>query len=134
MKKIIAILLALAVVSGASAQRHVGGVRGGYRGGGTRVIVSAGGFYPFGAYYGFGMPYGFGYGYPYGYPYGGGYGYRPSKLDLQIEDIKHDYADKIASARADDGLTRKERRNEVKALKRERDNTILQAKKDYYKR
>ncbi|MDR6337847.1 hypothetical protein HNQ91_000869 [Filimonas zeae] len=131
MKKILAILLALAMVSGVSAQRHGGGFRGGYRGGGTRVIVSAGGFYPFGAYYGFGMP--FGYGYPYGYPYGG-YTQRPSKLDLQIEDIKHDYADKIASARADDGLSRKERRNEVKALKRERDNTILQAKKSYYKR
>lgn len=131
MKKILAILLTLAMVSGVSAQRHGGGFRGGY-GGGTRVIVSAGAYYPFGAYYGFGMP--FGYGYLYGYPYGGGYAYRPSKLDFQIADIKHDYADKIASARADDGLTRKERRNEVKALKRERDNTILQAKKNYYKR
>lgn len=131
MKKIIAILLAFAMVSGASAQRHGGGIGGGYRGGGTRVIVSAGGFYPFGAYYGFGMPYG--YGYPYGYPYGN-YNYRPSRLDMQIEDIKHDYADKIASARADTDLTRKERRSQVKSLKRERDNTIFQAKKNYYKR
>lgn len=129
MKKILAILLTLAMVSGVSAQRHGGGIRGGY-GGGTRVIVSAGGFYPFGAYYGFGMP--FGYGYPYGNPYG--YSYRPSRLDMQIEDIKHDYDDKIASARADDSLSRKERRNEVKALKRERDNTIFQAKKNYYKK
>ncbi|BAV05189.1 hypothetical protein [Filimonas lacunae] len=132
MKKILIIMLTLGIVSGASAQRHGGGgIRGGY-GGGTRVIVSAGGYYPFGAYYGFGMPWGYGW----GYPYGNGYGtaYRPSRLDMQIEDIKHDYSDKIASARMDQGLTRKEKRYQVKALKRERDNTIFEAKKNYYKK
>lgn len=72
----------------------------------------------------------------YGYPpyYGYGYSARPSKLDLQIQDIRNDYKDRIWSARHDDSLSRKARRQKVHELKHERDQEILQAKKDYYKR
>jgi hypothetical protein len=93
---------------------------------------------------GVGLGYGYGY-YPYApywynpwyaYPPGYGYGYRsrPTKLDLQIQDINNDYKDKIWSARHDESLSRKQRRQEVHDLKHQRDNEILQAKKDYYKR
>ena len=93
---------------------------------------------------GVGLGYGYGY-YPYSpywynpwyaYPPGYGYGYRsrPTKLDLQIQDINNDYKDKIWSARHDESLSRKQRRQEVHDLKHQRDNDILQAKKDYYKR
>ena len=131
MKRIVMIMLSFGLISGAFAQHRLGG--GYYRGGGTRVIVSAGAYYPFYNGFGFGVP--FGYGGYYGYPsYGGGYGYRPSKLDLQIEDIKHDYQEKISAARDDDSLNGKERRSEVRSLKKERDDAITQAKRDYYKR
>jgi hypothetical protein len=72
----------------------------------------------------------------YAYPPGYGYGYRqrPTKLDMEIEDIQLDYKDRIWSARHDESLSRKERRQKVHDLKQERDNEILQAKKDYYKR
>lgn len=93
-----------------------------------------------------GVGLGYGYGYSpyapywynpwYAYPPGYGYGYRsrPTKLDLQIQDINNDYKDKIWSARHDESLSHKQRRQEVHDLKHQRDNDILQAKKDYYKR
>jgi hypothetical protein len=72
----------------------------------------------------------------YAYPPGYGYGYRqrPTKLDLEIQDIQLDYKDRIWSARHDESISRKERRQKVHDLKHERDNEVLQAKKDYYKR
>lgn len=128
MKKLLIVLfLAVGLISGASAQRgHV------YSHGGVyvrpRVIVGVGAYAPFYPY-----GYGFGFGYPF-YPYSAyGYGYRPSKLDLQIEDIKNDYADKIWSVKEDQSLTRKERRQKVHELKKERDQEIIDTKKNYYK-
>jgi len=70
----------------------------------------------------------------YAYPPGYMYPSRPSKLDLEIQDIQNDYKDRIWSARHDESLSRRERRQKVHELKTERDNEILQAKKDYYKR
>jgi hypothetical protein len=138
MKKIFIILLSLGLVIGASAQRHGGGsYHGGggyYRGGGSRVVISGGAYLPL--YYGMGSPY-YGFGYGFGYPppyYNNGYGYRPSKLDLQIEDLKHEYQQKIDAARDDDSISGKERRAAVRDLKRERDDAITQAKRDFYKR
>jgi hypothetical protein len=69
---------------------------------------------------------------PYGYGYG--YGARPSKLDLEIQDIRNDYKDRIWSARHDESLSRKQRRQKVHDLKYQRDQEILQTKKDYYKK
>jgi hypothetical protein len=93
------------------------------------VAVSiGGGFGPFYPYY---SPF---YGYPY-YPYGPTYGYmaRPSRLELQIQDIRTDYRDKIWSARHDKSLTRDERKKTVHSLKTERDQAIIDAQKNYYK-
>jgi len=87
-----------------------------------------------------GMGYGFGYSpffNPYYGPYGyGGFGYsaRPSRLDLQIQDIQIDYADRIKSVRMDKSVPGKERRHRIRALKYQRDKAIVDAKKDYYYR
>jgi hypothetical protein len=125
MKKLMVMVVALGLAFGASAQRGHG------FGGGGRVIVA-------GPRVGIGFGYSpfyspFGY-YPYGYPYGYRNGYsRPSKLQVQITDIKNDYGDKIWSAKHDTNLSRKERRNEVHQLKVERDQAINDAKRNYYK-
>ncbi len=57
---------------------------------------------------------------------------RPSKLDLQIEDIKNDYNDKIWSVRHNGNLSGKERRKQIRELKHECDDAVTQAKKNYY--
>ena len=120
MKKLLIVMISLALVGTASAQH--------FRGGGVYYrppVVVTGGFYP---YYGFGFnPF-----FPY-YPYGSQYYNRPSKLDMQIEDIKHDYEDKIKSAKSDTSLTRKERRQKVHDLRAQRDDEIYDLKRNYYK-
>lgn len=130
MKKLIVVLMALGLAFGASAQRGKAPVRVPAQ----RVVV-VGGYSPFFGYgRGFYRPYGFGYS-PFGYdPYG--YGYRdrrPSKLDLEIEDIQNDYKDRIASVRTDDELSRKEKRSKIQELKYLREKEIIDAKKTYYK-
>jgi hypothetical protein len=149
MKKLVIMMLSIALVSGVSAQRHGGG---GFHSGGSyrpvyvaRPAIGYGLGYGYGYGYGLGLGLGFGYGYPfYGYPfygippYGYGYGYgsggRQSNLTNQIESIKSDYADKIYSARNSTELNGKERRAEVKKLKQERDETIDNLRNNYYKR
>jgi len=124
MKRLLVIsVLSLAVVFGAFAQRfiHGGGVT--YYSA-PRVVVGGGwGFYaPLYPYWAYPYP-------PYGYGY-----YRPmSKLDMQVQDIRHDYSEKIASVKQDKSLTGKQRRQQVRALKHERDNAIDDAKRNYYK-
>ena len=123
---IIAAFLALTVgvVSAApGGPRSHGG--GGYYRPRTTIVVGGGYYSPFYS------PFGFGYGYPY-YPYGR-VATQPTKLDMQVADIKNDYADKIASVRLDRSLTGKERRAQVRAFRRERDNEVLEAKRNYYK-
>lgn len=122
MKKLLIVMISLALAGSVSAQRfgHGGGVY--YH---PRVIVT-GGFYPY-----YGLGFGFGPFYPY-YPYGYSYN-RPSKMAMQIADIKNDYKDKIWSAKHDTSLTRKERRMKVHELKVERDNAINDLKRNYYK-
>ena len=137
-KKLLVVLFSLGLAFGASAQRgHGGGVRPGggfYHGGGyyprTYVGVGFGLGYP---WYPFG--YGFGYGYgPYGPypPYYYGYGVMPSRLALQIEDIKNDYSAQIKDTRHDKTIPRKERRERIDQLKHDRDAAVIQARKDYY--
>lgn len=102
---------------------------GGFHGGGRTTIIYGGGFYsPFYSPFGWG----FGYGYPYPYPYYAA-PYRPTKLDMQVMDIKNDYADRIASVKMDKDLSGRERRQEVRQLKRERDQAVYEAKRNYYK-
>lgn len=130
MKKLMMILLAAGMVSFASAQHvHVGGGYGGYRGGGYIVRGYAPavgfGFYP-GLYWGYGYPY---WNYPYGYPYG----HVPTKLQMQISDIKADYADRITSVKADNTLSGKERRQQIRDLKHQRDDAVANAVRGYWR-
>ncbi|HTS43773.1 MAG TPA: hypothetical protein VMH01_05210 [Puia sp.] len=134
MKKLIIILLSLGLATGVYAQHHVVVGGGGYHYY-VRPSVRVGlGYAPFYPYYGFGFGYyPFAY-YPLGYPYPPGYGYyRPSKLSMQIEDIKNDYHDKIVSVRHDKSLTHAERKEKVHELKQERDQKITDTKSNYYK-
>jgi hypothetical protein len=135
MKKLFVVLVSLGLALGASAQKAVRGQGKDPRPSKRVVIVRS--YPPFSPYYGFGRSF---YGYhPFGYhPFGYfDYGYRanprPTKLDLQIEDIRNDYDDRIASVRRDDDLSRKEKRKKVQELKQERDEKVSDAKKSYYK-
>lgn len=131
MKKLFIILFSLGIAAGASAQGH-------WRGGAShvyvhpRTTVRIGAYAPYG-YYGYGYPFGMAYGYPwYGNPY---YDqeYMPSKLQLEIQDIKNDYKDRIWSARHDKSLSKADRRNEIHQLKSERDRAIIDAQRNYYR-
>lgn len=124
MKRLLIILFSIGLAVSASAQHRIGGgrfVR-------PRVTI-IGGYAPIYPYYGLG--YGFGspfYNYP---PY---YASRPSKLDLQIEDIKNDYKDRIWSVKHDDSLSKADKKAKVSELKHERDMAVDDAKRNYYKR
>lgn len=58
---------------------------------------------------------------------------RPSKLDMEVADIKHDYSDRIHSVKMDNTLPAADRKAKVKELKQERKDAVYQAKRDYYK-
>lgn len=131
-KKLLVVLFSLGLAYGASAQRG-------------HVIVHGGGGYVYHprTYVGVGLGLGYGFGYPfyspfynpfYGPfpPYYYGYGAMPSRLALQIEDIKNDYAMQIKDARHDKSVPRKERKERINQLKHDRDAAIIQARKDYY--
>ena len=126
MKKLLIVMISLALAGTVSAQRFHGGGGGVYY---RPHVVVSGGFYP---YYGIGYGFGLNPFFPY-YPYGSPYYNRPSKLDMQIADVKHDYEDKIKSAKSDESLTRKERRQKVHDLRAQRDDEIYNLKKNYYK-
>jgi len=127
MKKLIVVLFTMGLATGVFAQKII-------RGGGVRVIsrpvIAVGAYSPF-YYGGFYSPF---WGYPYGSPYYHNMYNRPTKLDLQIEDIKNDYKQKISSARSDKSVSKSERRQIVRDLKHDRDQEIIEAKRNYYKR
>jgi hypothetical protein len=140
-KKLLIVLFSLSLAFGASAQRGGHFVGGGFHGGGyyPRTYVGVG----FGVGYGFGLGYGFGYNPffpyygvygPYGAfpPYYYGYGAMPSRLALQIDDIKNDYKAQIKETRKDKSVPRKERKERIDQLEHDRDAAIIQARKDYY--
>jgi hypothetical protein len=125
MKTLLIIICGLGLTLSASAQRVVHVAPHYVR---PRVAVGVGfGAYPFYSPWGMYAPY-------YAYPPAFGYSHRPTKLDLQIEDIQNDYKDRIWSARHDESLSGRDRREKVHELKTERDAAITQAKRDYYKR
>jgi hypothetical protein len=124
--KTLFIMLALVALSfGASAQR-----KSGYYHARSRIIIAPSISYGLG----FGYPY---FGYPvFGYPYGYGnpyYGPRrmPYKLSLEIQSIRIDYKDKIRKARHDKSLSSSQRRQEIRALKTERDQQIIDAQRNF---
>ena len=121
MKTLLIILVSVTLSLGVSAQQKVY-----YHAYHPRVYIS-----PFSYGFGFGYPY-FGYpyyGYPYGYPY---YGNRmPYKLSLEIQSIKTDYKNKIREARKDKSLSHSQRRQEIRSLKAERDQEIINAQRNF---
>jgi hypothetical protein len=134
MKKMTMVLLSLMLVLGAAAQRGHGGV---IRHGGSnyhRAHISIGlGLYspygPYGYYSPFFMsPYG-----PLTYPYYYGWHGKPSKLALNVQDIRNDYADRIYSVKHDTRISHKERRRKVRELKRDRDKAVQDEIMNYYK-
>lgn len=138
MKKLLVVLLSIGLTLGASAQPKIGGM---FRGGGN--IGGGGGHYVrpqvtviapytyFRPYYGFG--YGFGYS-PFYDPF---YRYprlqsQPSQLDLQIEDIRNDFQYRISTVRHDKSLAKDVRKQQIRDLKHQREDAIIEAKKNYY--
>jgi hypothetical protein len=119
MKKIFVMLLSSAIVIAASAQKRVGTHYYRYYRPRTSIVVS-GGYYPYYPMY-----------YDYGF-WGQSYYHRPTKLTLEIEDIQSDYKDRIWSARHDDRLTKRERKQKIRELKSERDLAIRDAERNYH--
>ena len=119
MKKLLIACVALVLTLGVSAQK-IG--RGYYVRPRASIVVGAYPSYYYSPFYN-----------PWGYPRYS-YGYRPTKLDMQIADIKNDYSDRIWSAKHDDRLSRSERRREVRQLRHDRDKAILDAKRNYHYR
>lgn len=135
MKKLLIVLLVIGASLEVSAQK--GGGKGGFipsrpR---THVVVGVGAGWGYGAFHpyygGFYSPW---YYPPYPYVAGSYYGSKPSRLDLEVQEIKVDYADRIKSVKKNGDIPRKERRQLIRELKSEREKAIIQAKKDYYKR
>ena len=147
MKKLLIVLFVVAAVINASAQKRAFVT--------SRAIVAPRPVYvaphpyyshPYYSHPYYSRPYaGFGYGLGFGYNpffYGGlGYPYygssdyynRPSKLDMHVMDIEHDYSDRIRSARLDNSLSGHQRRQEIRELKHERKEAIYDAKRNYYR-
>lgn len=130
MKTILIILTSLTLSLGASAQR-----KGFYHGTGTRVYVVPS--------FNYGLNYGLVYGYPYfGYPfyfnpYGYGYPYYGNSrgsynLSLKIQSIKVGYRNKIQTTRNDKSISHAQRRQQIRTLKTEREQAIINAQRDYY--
>ncbi|MDP4283726.1 MAG: hypothetical protein Q8891_04845 [Bacteroidota bacterium] len=130
--KTIIIIFSLTIFSlGVSAQRE-GGHHHSYS---PRVVVVPSVGFGFGYGYPFmGYPY-LGYPYPYNYmsPY---YGVRkmPYNLSLEIQSIKIDYKTKIRNARNDKNLGHSQRRQEIRNLKSERDQAIINAQRNFNQR
>jgi hypothetical protein len=118
MKTLLIVLVSVTLTLGVSAQRKVYYPSYHYH---SRVYIS-----PFSYGIGFGYPY---YGYPFGYPY---YENRmPYKLSLEIQSIKTDYKHKIKEARKDKSLSHSQRRQEIRSLKAERDQDIINAQRNF---
>ena len=128
------LLLLLAASASAQVRFHGGGYGRYYARPRVSEGIGIGPYFPAYPYYGY-SPY---FGYPpygYGYPYGYNNRYsRPTKLDLQIQDIKDDYNERIYQARHDKSMKRRDRKKLVHDLEHERDKAIIQAQKDYYEK
>jgi hypothetical protein len=123
MKRLLIVFVLASLTFSAMAQK--GHFRGrGYYTVRPRVAIGIGGGFGYSPFY-----------HPYYYPYGGfAYSARPSRLDLEIQDIQIDYADRIKSVRMDKSVPGKERRQRIRELKYQRDKAIVDAKRDYYYR
>jgi hypothetical protein len=121
MKKLIIFISFVGLMSAASAQKF--GFHGGYGGYYYAPRIGVGyGFYP---YVGYGYPY-------YGYPYMYGRGFY--RLQVQEENIRYDYQQKIDAARADKTIPRKQRRQKIRTLKDQRNQAINDLEYNSYNR
>lgn len=128
MKKIFAILLLTSITYAASAQhgKHRQPVRNSHTVIRPQVRI------------GVGSSFGNGYGYNrtspfYSSPYNS-YNYnRPSRLDLQIQDIENDYRDRKWSVRNDKSLSRQQRKAELQNLKYQKEREIIELRRNYNK-
>ena len=134
MKKILIIAVASIITLTTSAQRisHGSGMHSFAHATRVYIVPSVG----------LGLGYGYGYGYPFmgypflGYPFMGYppyYGYRrsPAQLNMQIQEIKNEYHDKIKATRKDKSISKTERKQQIRNLKSEKDKEILNATMDY---
>ena len=124
MKTILMLCVAIVITSAASAQKYN---RHYYPRARTRTSISVG----------IGSPYYSPYYSPFYRPspyYSTPIYSRPSRLDMEIEDIKADYNDRIWSAKHDNSLSKSERKREVRRLKSERDRAIRDAEYNYHRR
>ena len=122
MKKLIAIILVCGIGVSASAQHS----KGGHRSVRSHVSIGIGGGHYGHGYNRFYSPFNT-------YPYGN-YNYnRPTGLDLDIQDIKNDYRDRIRSARLDKSVSRQQRKEIIRSLKFEKEKAIIDARRNYYK-
>lgn len=131
MKKLVFLVVSFGLAFGAFAQRSV---KSPPRNPGPAQKVVVVRSYPpmFSPYFGFGRPFGYSrFGYGFYDPFRPQP--RPSKLDMEIQDIQYDYRDRVASVRADKDLTRKERRQKVRELKNERDKVVSETRRNYHK-
>jgi len=138
MNKLIGLIIASVLALGASAQtKTIRGIIPQTTNGKSTVIIVRP-YRPYyipyySPYYGFNRwgynPYGF---YPY-YGFGQANVSAPSRLDLQIEQLRNDYAYEISSVRHDETISKTERKKRIRDLKHERKNAIIEAKRNYYK-
>ncbi len=144
MRRLLVIMMALGLTTGAMAQAKIRGQvpqvnrNGNSNGGKQRIIVVSPRPY-YNSYY---SPY---YGYnrwgysPYGFGYNRFYGMNqasvaaPTELDLEIQKIKSDYGYEISEVRRNKDIPKPERKDKIRELKHERDMAVLEAKKAYYK-
>jgi hypothetical protein len=145
MKMLLVVLLVLGVGFAGNAQPKINqGFKGGSLRGGVEysrprvtVIAPVAPIYP---YYGYGLgysrfsPFYSPYYSPYNDPFYGSRRIqeRPSQLDLQIEDIKNEYKYKIDNVKDDKSLSKDERKQQIRDLKHQREDEIIEAKKSYY--
>lgn len=100
----------------------------------VRVVRVIPAYHFYRPYYSYGISYGY---YPLGYnPLYSPYAYRtrPTELDLKVEEINNDYQHRIATVRHDKSISRAERKQEIRDLRHERNDAIINAKNDYYNR
>ena len=145
MKTILLMLLSISLSVGVSAQRK--GDSDAHNGSSEERGEFHSRVYDIPLNYGLGYnyPYGYSYfGYPYyGYPY---YGYRfwnrtshnsnkaiQYKLSLQLKTIKMDYKNKIHQVRHDKSLSHSQKKQKIFSLKTERNQSIVNAEKDFVK-
>ena len=126
MKTLLIILVSVTLSLGASAQHRGHYYRAPHYYPRTQVYIS-----PFSYGFNYGYPY---FGYPYyGTPYGNPYYVNrvPYKLSLEIQSIKIDYKNRIREARKDKSLSHSQRREQIRSLKAERDQEIINAQKNF---